>query len=370
MVMDVLEKAKELEQKGIDIIHLEIGEPDFPTPKCIVKETLKAIKMGITRYTHSQGTYDIRTNICNYYKRKYNVSISPEKVIVTTGSSPGLLLILLALLRKNDEVIIQDPGYACYPNFISFFEGKPIYIKSYEEEGYIFSIKRIKKATTKRTRAILINSPANPTGNVLSEQNIKEIVDLGIPIISDEIYHSFNYIGNDHTILEFTENAFVLNGFSKRYAMTGWRLGFIIVPENFVRPIQKLQQNFFICPNAFVQIGGISALTKADNDVQMMKREYAKRRDFILDELKKNDFELKYRPNGAYYILLNMRKHTKDSYKFALEILEKAKVAVAPGIDFGPSAEGFIRLSYANSIDAIREGIKRLGNFINSPKIQ
>ncbi len=365
MVMDVLERAKKLEQKGVNIVHLEIGEPDFPTPNCIVKETHKAIRQGITRYTHSQGTSDIRVAICDYYKKKYGVKIDPERVIVTTGSSPGLLLILISLLRNNDEVILQDPSYACYPNFISFLGGKPIYIKSYEEEGYKFSIKRIKKKITKKTRLILINSPANPTGNVLSEQNIKEIVHLGLPIISDEIYHSFNYVGDDHTILEFTKEAFVLNGFSKRYAMTGWRLGYIVVPENFIRPIQKLQQNFFICPNAFVQIGGIAAIYKADKDVQIMKQEYSRRRNFILNELKKKGFELKYKPNGAYYVLMNMRKYTKDSYKFALEILEKAKVAVAPGVDFGPSAEGFMRLSYANSIDNIREGIKRLKNFLS-----
>jgi aspartate/methionine/tyrosine aminotransferase len=210
----------------------------------------------------------------------------------------------------------------------------------------------------------MINSPANPTGACLDAQTIQEIADLGHCIISDEIYHELRYEGRDHTILEFTDNAFVLNGFSKRYSMTGWRLGWVVSPERHVRRLQKMQQNFFICANNFVQQAGIAALRYAEKDVKRMVTTYDKRRQFLMDALLKIGFRLSYTPTGAYYIIVDARHIDPDSYRLSLDILERAHVALTPGIDFGDRAQGYLRFSYANSLDNIEEGVVRLARYL------
>ena len=230
IVMDVLERAHEMEREGIHIIHLEVGEPDFDTPACVKEAACRALEDGHTHYTHSLGMYELREAICEYYLAHYGVSIDPQQVIVASGSSPAIFLVFSALLEKNDQVIISDPHYACYPNFIKFVQGRPVTIPVYEEDGFQYRPESIQAKITPQTRAIFINSPSNPTGNLLSESRMQAIADLaGGPdspfIVSDEIYQGLVYEGQDHSILEFTDRAFVLNGFSKLFAMTGLRLG-------------------------------------------------------------------------------------------------------------------------------------------------
>jgi aspartate/methionine/tyrosine aminotransferase len=364
IVMDVLEKAQEMQRQGEDIIHLEVGEPDFDTPECIREACYRAIRNGETHYTHSLGLLELREAICDHYFDKYHVDVSPDQVIVTSGTSPAMLVLFATILDKGDEIIISDPHYACYPNFIKFFEGIPITVNVYEEEGFQFTTDAIREKISTHTQGILINSPSNPTGNLLGAERMAEIASLGIPIISDEIYHGLVYEDKEHSILEYTDNAFVFNGFSKSYAMTGWRLGYLIAPKPFVRPIQKLMQNLFISANSFVQWAGVTALREAGNDVIRMRSVYNERRKFIIRRLREIGLGVKVDPTGAFYVLGNIKSFSNDSYKMAFEILEKAKVGVTPGIDFGKNCEGYLRFSYANSIENIDEGIRRLENYL------
>ena len=369
IVMDVLERAQELERKGARIIHLEVGEPDFDTPDCVKEAACKALEDGFTHYTHSLGLYELREAICEYYQKHYQVSVDPDQVIVTSGSSPAIFLVFAALLEPADEVIISDPHYACYPNFITFVDGKLITIPVYEEDGFQYRPEAIRQKITPQTKAVFINSPSNPTGNLLSLDRMQQIAELTkceqCPyIVSDEIYHGLVYEGQAHSILEFSDHAFVLNGFSKQFAMTGLRLGHVIAPRPFIRPMQKLQQNFFISANAMVQQAGIAALKHGAEDVARMQQTYNKRRKFIIRRLKEMGLGITVEPTGAFYVFANAKHISTDSYKLAFDILEKAHVGVSPGIDFGKNGEGYLRFSYANSMENIEEGMRRLQRYL------
>ncbi len=364
IVMDVLERACEMEKCGQDIIHLEVGEPDFDTPRCIKEAVCRAMDEGHTHYCHSLGLPELREAISAYYQQTYGVAVNPATVIVTPGTSPAMFLLFAALLEPGDEVILSDPHYACYPNFIKFVQGRVVTVPVYEEDGFQYRPEAIAAKVTDRTRAVLVNSPANPTGNVLASDRMEAIADLGLPVIADEIYHGLVYEGREHSILEFTDQAFVLNGFSKLFAMTGFRLGYLIAPPAYVRPIQKLVQNFFISANTMVQKAGIAALTEAHEDTARMKAVYNERRIFMIRRLREMGFGITVEPTGAFYVFANARHITDDSYRLAFDILEKARVGVTPGIDFGTNAEGYLRFSYANSIENIAEGLDRLERYL------
>ena len=233
-----------------------------------------------------------------------------------------------------------------------------------EADGFQYRPQDIKQHLSPLTRAIMVNSPSNPTGMVCSASDLKALADLEQMIISDEIYNGLIYEGEEHSILEYTDRAFVINGFSKLYAMTGWRLGYVIAPREYIRAMQIMQQNFFICASSFAQEGGIVALRDCDREVQAMLGIYNERRLYLLERLKKIGIATRYDPSGAFYALANVKEYTSDSYHFAFEILEKAKVAVTPGIDFGANCEGYIRFSYANSLENIKEGLNRLEAFL------
>ncbi len=366
IVMDVLDRAHAMEREGIHIIHLEVGEPDFDTPQCVKDAASKALEEGHTHYTHSLGDLRLREALCEHYSERYNVSVHPDQIVITSGTSPAMLLIFSALLEKGDEVIISDPHYACYPNFIKFVQGAPVMAPVYEEDGFQYRPEAIQERMTDRTKAIFINSPSNPTGNLLSESRMRAIAEFSPYIVSDEIYHGLVYEGREHSILEFTDHAFVLNGFSKLYAMTGLRLGYLIAPQPFVRPIQKMQQNFFISANSVVQIAGIAALAQAGEDVARMKGIYNKRRRYMVKRLKEMGFGITVEPTGAFYVFANARHISPDSYQLAFDILEKAHVGVTPGIDFGENGEGYLRFSYANSLENIVEGLDRIEEYLRS----
>jgi len=340
LVMDVLERACTMQSEGIDIIHLEVGEPDFDTPQCVKDALCRAIQDGHTHYTHSLGEPALREAICQHYHDTYNVVVHPDQVVVTSGTSPAMLLIFAALLEPGDEVILSDPGYACYPNFIRLVDGVPVSVPVYEEDGFQYRPEAIREKITEKTRAILINSPSNPTGNLLSEERMQAIAGFSPFIVSDEIYHGLVYEGKEHSILEFTDRAFVLNGFSKLYAMTGLRLGYLIAPPEFIRPIQKMQQNLFICANSAVQTAGIAALRYAADDVARMKRIYDERRRYMVKRLKELGLGITVEPTGAFYVFANARHIAEDSYKLAFDILEKAHVGVTPGLTLAATAKG------------------------------
>ena len=365
IVMEVLEKAREMERRGIDIIHLEVGEPDFDIPAAVKAATCKALEDGLTHYTHSLGDMELREAICRHYLDAYGVSVKPEQIVVTSGTSPALMLVFAALLERGQEVIISDPGYACYPNIIKFLGGVPARVPVYEKDGFQLQPEAIQKKISRKTKAILINSPSNPTGCLLSENAMRSIAECSPYIVSDEIYHGLVYEGQEHSILEFSDHAFVLNGFSKLYAMTGYRLGYLIAPERFIRPIQKMQQNFFICAGSLAQRAGIAALQETGPEVAEMKRIYNERRKFMIKRLKELGFSITVEPTGAFYVFANARSFSGDSYRLAFDILEKAHVGVTPGIDFGQNGEGYLRLSYANSMENIAEGLDRIEKYLN-----
>ena len=366
IVMDVLERACELERDGKNIIHLEVGEPDFDTPECVKAAACQALTDGFTHYTHSLGMQELREAICAYYQKTYGVLVDPDQVVVTSGSSPAIFMTFAALLEPGDEVILSDPHYACYPNFIKFVGGEPVSVPVFEEDGFQFRPEAIREKLSDRTRAIFINSPSNPTGNLLSKARMQAIAEMPPWIVSDEIYHGLVYEGQEHSILEFTDRAFVLNGFSKLFAMTGLRLGYLIAPKAFIRPIQKLHQNFFISANAMIQRAGIVALKDARDDVARMKNIYNERRIFMIRRLREMGLGITVEPTGAFYVFANARHISEDSYALAFDILEKAFVGVTPGIDFGQHGEGYLRFSYANSMENIAEGMNRLEAYFKS----
>ncbi len=364
LVMDILERAQELERQGIPVIHLEVGQPDWDTPQVVKEAAFAAMQRGETQYTHSMGLLELRQAICQHYEEHYGVSLTPERIIVTSGTSPAMLLILAVLLDAGDEIVLTDPHYACYPNFVRLVDAVPRYVPIHETEGFQVQPRDMAQRLGPRTKAVLINSPANPTGTVLRKEILREIAGLGPYIISDEIYHGLVYEGQEHSILEFTDRAFVINGFSKAYAMTGWRLGYLIAPAEFMRPLQKLMQNFFISANAFVQRAGIAALTQTQAEVARMRQTYDERRRVLVAGLRELGFSIPVEPTGAFYVFVNARHLSNDSYRLAFEILEQAHVGVTPGIDFGPGGEGFLRFSYANSLENIQTALSRLAAFL------
>jgi len=366
-VMEILEKAHEMEANGAHVVHLEVGEPDFDTPEAVKDAACRALEAGMTHYTHSLGIPLLRSAIAKHYNDRYGVRVAAENVIVTSGTSLAMVLIFSALLNPGEELILSNPSYACYPNILEFVGGVPRYVDVYEEDGFNYRPADIKGRMADSVKGVMINSPSNPTGIVMQDHELAELVETVAGrayIVSDEIYHGLVYEGREHSILEYTDHAFVLNGFSKLYAMTGWRLGYIISPPDFVRPIQKIQQNLLICANSFVQQAGIAALEDTAAETAEMARIYDERRRFLLGRLREMGFGITVEPTGAFYIFANAKHYTHDSYAFCLEVLDKARVAVAPGIDFGSGGEGYIRFSYANSLDNIKEGTARLENYL------
>jgi aspartate/methionine/tyrosine aminotransferase len=365
MVMEILERALLLERQGRSIIHLEIGEPDFPTPRRIVRAAIEALERGDTHYTDSRGIAELRSAVARSYERSYGVHVAEERVLITSGVSPALLLVLSILLETPDgEIILSDPSYACYPNFIAYLGGIPRRVATRAENGFQLTPGEIEDALSSRTRAILINSPSNPTGTLMPKHDLAAICRLGVPVVSDEIYHGLVYGERAYSSLEFTEETFVLNGFSKLFAMTGWRLGYVIAPQRHLRRLQILQQNLFISANPFVQRAGVAALVESHPEVEDMRRQYDARRRFLIEELPRLGLRFSVEPKGAFYILVDASHVDHDSLRLSFDILDKAGVAVTPGIDFGQRSEGHLRISYANSLENIVEGMRRLGDYL------
>jgi aspartate/methionine/tyrosine aminotransferase len=369
IAMDILEASQEMKRKGKEVISLSLGEPDFPPPAAVKRECIQAIRENFTQYTHSLGMPELREAICEHYKNRYGVRIHPDQVVVTSGTSPALLLIFGALLNPRDEVIMTDPHYPCYSNFIKFLEGKVVYVRVREEDAFQYRPEEVKKRIHRRTKAIFLNSPANPTGCVVPPSTMKRLATLGKYIVSDEIYHGLTYEGPEETILQYTKRAFVLNGFSKAYSMTGFRLGYLIAPKPFIPVLQKMQQNFFISTSSFIQRAGIAALKETRKERAKMLLRYNRRRRVMIDGVKALGFKIAVEPTGAFYVFANAKHFTKDSYKFAFDLLKKTGVGITPGIDFGANGEGYVRFSYATDIKKIRKGLARIGDYLRDKKL-
>jgi len=355
------------------VIHLEIGEPDFDTPKIIKEEAWKALQEGYTHYTHNAGLIELRQVIADYYKSMWEVEVSPEEVIVTVGGTGALFLSLLSAVDVGDEVLVPDPGYPPYISMIKMIGATPVYYSLKENSGFLPKADEIKDEISEKTKAIIVNTPNNPMGIVYPKNVLKSIAKLAsnhdLVIISDEVYERLTFDGIKHyTMLKFEDVAdklVVINSFSKTFAMTGWRIGFAVSKNaELIKNMTKLQEGVVACAPAMAQRAAIVALKHSQEFVNEMVQEFQKRRDLLvrlLSELENTSFVT---PQGAFYVLLNISNYTEDSYEFAERLLTAKKVGVAPGRAFGQSSEGYIRISFANSEENIVEGIRRIKEFL------
>lgn len=371
-VMALLARAKELEAEGRDIIHMEIGEPDFPTPQPIIDAGIKAISEGDVHYTPALGLPELRDAIAQFYNLRYQVKISSNRVVVTPGASGALMLALGVIMDEGDEVLLADPGYPCNKNFVRFLSGKTRSISVDATTGYQLSLKHLQDNWSDKTTAAIVASPSNPTGTLLPEnellQMLKFIKEKGGYLIVDEIYHGLVYDAEVITALELDDNVIIVNSFSKYFNMTGWRLGWLVAPEKIIENIDKLSQNIFLSPSTPAQHAALAAFKPETISIlEDHKIEFKQRRDYLLPELKKIGFKIEVEPQGAFYIYANCEKFTNDSFKFAYDLLENIGVAITPGKDFGNNKENiYVRFAYTTSIGRLEEGIVRLAKYLTA----
>lgn len=369
-VMALLQRAKELEQQGKDIIHMEIGEPDFPTPEPIIKAGLDLITTGEVKYTPAAGLLKLREKIAQFYQDTYKVKVPTERIFITPGASGAFLLALGASLNPDDEVLMSDPCYPCNSNFVSLLNAKTRFVPVNAASDYQLTAEEIKTHWQPKTKGVLIASPSNPTGTLIKsealQQTINQTLALGGCFFSDEIYHGLVYGKQAATALQFSDEVFVINSFSKYFGMTGWRIGWLVVPEAFIKPVEKLAQNLFIATSTHSQYAALAAF-EPETIIELERRrvEFSKRRDYLYQALQGLGFGLEAKPEGAFYIYANCAKFTDDSFQFAKDLLETVGVAVTPGKDFGNNAENhFIRFAYTTSIERMAEAIARIETFI------
>lgn len=371
-VMDIMARAKALEEQGRNIVHMEVGEPDFATPKPILKAAQRFIDTGEVHYTKAQGLPSLREKIAEYYRDEYQVDLSPERIFITPGASGALTIALASLLDAGDEVLTCDPGYPCNNNIVTLFGGKPKPVVVESRDNFQMTGDSIAQAWTDATRGVMIASPSNPTGTMINDDQLKSIVqtvrDHEGFLISDEIYHGLVYGQRAVSALEISDDVFVLNSFSKFFGMTGWRLGWLIVPDYAVSAANRLMQNLYISAPTPSQHAALAAFDE-DTRVILHKRrdEFKCRRDLLYKGLKSLGFVMIDKPQGAFYIYADCRAFTDDSYVFALELLEKGGVATTPGKDFGFNhPERYLRFAYTTSIEHIEEGLSRIKAFLDA----
>ena len=366
LAMEVMERGLALARAGIDVVQLAVGEPDGEPPPEVVAAAVRALQAGETHYTESRGLHALCAAIAADCRARRGVEVAPERVIVTTGTSPALFMVMRLLLEPGDEVIVPSPHYPCYANMALTCGARPVYVPTHAEEGFAIDPERVRRAITARTRCLVLASPSNPTGAVQSAAVVEALAGLGLPILSDEIYDGLVFDGKRVcSPLRFSPDCFVFDGFSKRYAMTGFRLGYVIAPERCVRPLQNMQQNLHICASEFAQRAAIAALEHGAGHVARMREGYDRRRKLLLDGVRELGFGVPHAPDGAFYILADARHLGGDSLEVAFDLLERAHVTAAPGRDFGAIAEGHLRFSYATSEARMAEGLARLARVLS-----
>jgi aspartate aminotransferase len=372
---EVLAKAKALEAQGKEIVHLEIGEPDFDTPKNITEAAIKALRDGWTHYNPSAGLPDLREAIAQDIAKSRNIKVNRDMVVVTPGAKPIMFFVILALVNEGDEVIYPNPGFPIYESVIEFVGAKAVPIQLREENDFRLDTAELKKLVTHKTKLIIINSPQNPTGGILTQDDLREIADIAlardIMVLSDEVYNRILYEGTHHSITAFPgmqEKTIILDGYSKTYAMTGWRLGYGVMREDLAALIAKLQTNSNSCTASFTQRAGIEAINGPQDDVAKMVAEFQRRRDVIVEGLNAIPRISCRTPKGAFYVFPNITKTGWESKKLADYILNEAGVAVLSGTSFGKFGEGYIRLSYANSVENIKKALSRIEKSLQNVK--
>jgi aspartate/methionine/tyrosine aminotransferase len=370
-VMELLARARELEAAGRTIVHMEIGEPDFPTARPICDAGIRAIESGKHFYTPALGIPELRAAISRFYRERFGVVVPASRIVITSGASGALLLAIGVLVDTGDEVLMADPGYPCNRNFVRLMGGVPAEIAVGAESAYQLLPEMVAAGWTPRTRAVMVASPSNPTGTLMPEESLRAIAEItrgrGGALIVDEIYNGLVYDGGCTTVLQHSDDAFVINSFSKYFNMTGWRLGWMVVPQAYVREFDKLSQNVYLSAPAIAQHAALAAFEPATMAILEERRaEFRARRDFLVPALRELGFRIPVVPSGAFYIYADCSAFTTDSFAFARDLLEDAGVAITPGVDFcAHAAEHHVRFAYTNSIPVLAEGVKRIREFVS-----
>ena len=369
-VMDVQQRAHELEAQGRRIVHMEIGQPDFSAPPLVADAAVEAIRTRRLGYTDSLGLPQLRLAISDYYRERLGASVPPSRIVITAGASGAFLLTLAALVDPGDEVLMPDPCYPCNRHFVRLFEGRPRAIPVDETRSYQLTAADVASNWSEATRGVLLATPSNPTGTTVPRQELRAIVESarrrGGFVLVDEIYQGLVYDGKASTVLDFADDVFVVNSFSKYFCMTGWRLGWIVAPESHVREIEKLAQNVFICAPAPAQYAALAAFRPETLAVLEQRREeFRRRRDFMVPALRSLGFRVPVMPQGAFYIYAGCEAFSGDSSRFALQVLEEAGVAITPGLDFGSNApERHVRFAYTRALEDLEEGVESIARML------
>lgn len=369
---EVLAKAKALERQGKDIVHLEIGEPDFDTPKNIKDAAIKALNSGYTHYTPSAGMPELRQSIADYISKTRKLDVKPEEVVVTPGGKPVMFFSILALVNPGDEVMYPNPGFPIYESMINFVGAKPVPIQLKEENEFGLDTEYVKKMITKKTKMIILNSPENPTGGIVTREQLKVVADSisgrnDVFVLSDEIYSRIIYEGKHESITQFPgmkDKTILLDGFSKTYAMTGWRLGYGVMRKDLAEKVAQLMTNSNSCTCAFTQLAGVEALTGPQKEPERMDEEFRKRREVIVPGLNNIEGITCKKPHGAFYVFPNITGTGMDSRTLQDYLLNNAGVAALAGTSFGKYGEGYLRLSFANSIENIKKALERIAKAV------
>jgi len=374
-VMELLARAKELESHGRSIVHMEIGEPDFPTPEPVVLAGRAALDSGCTRYLPATGLPELKIEIAAFYQARYGVKLDPARVIVTPGSSGALQLVMSVLIEPGESVLMSDPGYPCNRHFVELVGGVPRCIPVGPETGYQLTAEMVKSALTPDTRAVMVATPSNPTGTLVSAEELAAIYTLtrehGAVLVVDEIYQGLVYGETGSTALSLGDDLFVINSFSKYFGMTGWRIGWMVAPEEYLAPVDRLAQNIFISTSSLAQYAAIAAFSAECIELMEHRRAAFKaRRDYLLPALTGLGFDIACEPQGAFYLYADCSKLTDDSFRFSRDLLETVGVATTPGKDFGDNhPERHIRFAYTTEIPRLKEGVERIAAFLGRPPV-
>lgn len=369
-VMRLLARAKALEAEGRSIVHMEIGEPDFPTPRPVCEAGIRALEQGDLFYTPALGLPELREAIAGYYRTRYGVEVSPQRIAVTTGSSGALLLAMAVLVDPGAQVLVTDPGYPANRHFVRLFNGEAVNVPVGADSNYQMTAQSMARHWRERTVAALVATPSNPAGTVIPHGELGEMAACatarGGALIVDEIYHGLVYEGATTTALALDTDVFVVNSFSKYFSMTGWRLGWMVAPSRYMADLDKLAQNVQLSAPAPAQRAALAALEPQTLAILDERREaFRARRDYLVPALRALGFDIPKTPQGAFYVYAGCSRLTGDSFAFALDLLEQAGVAITPGIDFGAHrAAEHVRFAYTNSIERLQEGVARIGQFI------
>jgi aspartate/methionine/tyrosine aminotransferase len=368
--MALLARARELEAQGRSIVHMEIGEPDFATPQPVVDAGIRALQQGKTHYTPAVGLRELREAIAGHYLRQFEVQIDPRRILVTPGASGALQLILAMLVDPGSQVLMADPGYPCNRNFVFLFEGEPVMVPVEAQQNYQLSAELLEQYWSEKTSCVMVASPSNPTGTVISQDRLEKLLhkvrDRGGHLIVDEIYQSLWYQEAPQTALALGEDVFVINSFSKYFGMTGWRLGWLVAPQDAVGHLDILAQNLFLSASTPAQHAALTAFQPETQAIlEYRRQEFQQRRDFLLPALRGLGFDISVQPQGAFYLYANCGRFTQDSFTFTTDLLEKAGVAITPGIDFGRhKAARHVRFAYTTSMQQLQLGVERIAEFI------